>query len=222
MLNISESTGSAIPILVVTNRIGNRGWAKLFDELSFKCELSFLEVCKYFNISCCEVTQEVYDGKLYSVSWFGGGPRVLTTHAYDLDIISIQDAQSILIPEIFKDFLKMVFVDCICANIDRHGFNCKFILDHMGQIKGLYPLYDNEMSFVNSISNTSFIGIDQSKVYTFAEIYGYLKTVSEIKYLVDSYENLTTYNFITDPECRLSFKQQQSYLLSKQNMTNLF
>lgn len=55
-----------------------------------------------------------------------------------------------LCPECVGDFVKMLFLDTICANPDRHTFNYGVLRDiKTGKILGLAPNFDNNMSLIS-------------------------------------------------------------------------
>ena len=53
-------------------------------------------------------------------------------------------------PEAVGDYVKMLFLDTICANPDRHTFNFGVLRDaDNGEILGLAPNFDNNMALIS-------------------------------------------------------------------------
>ncbi len=58
-------------------------------------------------------------------------------------------ALEILCPSAIGDYIKMVFLDTICANPDRHTNNFGLLRNiHTGELMGLAPNYDNNMALI--------------------------------------------------------------------------
>ena len=55
-----------------------------------------------------------------------------------------------LCPDAIADYVKMLFLDTICANPDRHTFNYGILRDSQtGKIIGLAPNFDNNMALIS-------------------------------------------------------------------------
>ena len=63
-----------------------------------------------------------------------------------LDVI---DALQRLCPQAIPDYIRMIFLDTICANPDRHTNNFGFLRDvTSGELLGLAPNFDNNMALI--------------------------------------------------------------------------
>jgi hypothetical protein len=66
------------------------------------------------------------------------------------DYIETLDALKELCPDSIGDYVKMLFLDTICANPDRHTFNFGILRDiETGDILGLAPNFDNNMALIS-------------------------------------------------------------------------
>lgn len=66
------------------------------------------------------------------------------------DYIATLDTLRDLCPDCIGDYVKMLFLDTVCANPDRHTFNFGIIRDiETGDILGLAPNFDNNMALIS-------------------------------------------------------------------------
>ena len=66
------------------------------------------------------------------------------------DYIETINALESLCPHAISDYVKMLFLDTICANPDRHTFNFGILRDtSTGDILGLAPNFDNNMALIS-------------------------------------------------------------------------
>ena len=66
------------------------------------------------------------------------------------DYIETLNALKLLCPNAIPDYVKMLFLDTICANPDRHTFNFGILRDaDTGNIIGLAPNFDNNMALIS-------------------------------------------------------------------------
>ena len=66
------------------------------------------------------------------------------------DYIETLNALKVLCPDAIADYVKMLFLDTICANPDRHTFNFGILRDaETGNIIGLAPNFDNNMALIS-------------------------------------------------------------------------
>ena len=66
------------------------------------------------------------------------------------DYIDTVNALKGLCPAAIGDYVKMIFLDTICANPDRHTFNFGLLRDaDNGEILGLAPNFDNNMALIS-------------------------------------------------------------------------
>jgi hypothetical protein len=55
----------------------------------------------------------------------------------------------VLCPEAIPDYIRLIFMDTICANPDRHTNNFGLLRDiRTGKLLGLAPNYDNNMAMI--------------------------------------------------------------------------
>ena len=65
------------------------------------------------------------------------------------DYIDVVKALEKLCPHAITDYVKMIFLDTICANPDRHTNNFGLLRDvKTGELLGLAPNYDNNMALI--------------------------------------------------------------------------
>lgn len=66
------------------------------------------------------------------------------------DYISTVNALKDLCPDCIGDYVKMLFLDTVCANPDRHTFNFGILRDtETGDVLGLAPNFDNNMALIS-------------------------------------------------------------------------
>lgn len=66
------------------------------------------------------------------------------------DYIATINALRDLCPYCIGDYVKMIFLDTICANPDRHTFNFGILRDtETGEVLGLAPNFDNNMALIS-------------------------------------------------------------------------
>ncbi len=60
------------------------------------------------------------------------------------------EALKLLCPEAIPDYIRLIFMDTVCANPDRHTNNFGLMRDiHTGKLTGLAPNYDNNMALIS-------------------------------------------------------------------------
>lgn len=68
----------------------------------------------------------------------------------DEDYIKTVEMLKMICPDAVGDYVKMLFLDTICANPDRHTFNFGVLRDtDTGEILGLAPNFDNNMALIS-------------------------------------------------------------------------
>lgn len=66
------------------------------------------------------------------------------------DYIETLKKLKLICPQAIGDYVKMLFLDTICANPDRHTFNFGILRDtDSGEILGLAPNFDNNMALIS-------------------------------------------------------------------------
>lgn len=69
---------------------------------------------------------------------------------YDEDYIKAVEMLKMVCPDAVGDYVKMLFLDTICANPDRHTFNFGVLRDvDSGEVLGLAPNFDNNMALIS-------------------------------------------------------------------------
>lgn len=68
----------------------------------------------------------------------------------DEDYIKTFEMLKSICPDAVGDYIKMLFLDTVCANPDRHNFNFGVLRDaDTGEILGLAPNFDNNMALIS-------------------------------------------------------------------------
>ncbi len=66
------------------------------------------------------------------------------------DYIDVVKALEVLCPQAIPDYIKMIFMDTVCANPDRHTNNFGLLRDtKTGELLGLAPNYDNNIALIS-------------------------------------------------------------------------
>ena len=66
------------------------------------------------------------------------------------DYIDVVKALESICPEAIPDYVRMIFMDTICANPDRHTNNFGLLRDtKTGELIGFAPNYDNNMALIS-------------------------------------------------------------------------
>ena len=80
-----------------------------------------------------------------------------------------------LIPYVSKeteiDLIKMMFLDCIMFNPDRHGGNFSFYINRCRAISGLMPLYDHGLCMRSDLRDVSLFPYEGRFEPSFAELF---------------------------------------------------
>lgn len=103
-----------------------------------------------FNMACYERGRGVVKTKDFT-----NGAKVNFEPAYSFmgdneDYIETLKRLNELCPNSIGDYVKMLFLDTICANPDRHTFNFGILRDiESGKILGLAPNFDNNMALIS-------------------------------------------------------------------------
>ena len=68
----------------------------------------------------------------------------------DEDYIKSAEMLKMICPDAVPDYVRMLFLDTVCANPDRHTFNFGLLRDaDTGEILGLAPNFDNNMALIS-------------------------------------------------------------------------
>jgi hypothetical protein len=95
------------------------------------------------------------DNKCVKSKDFTKGASVNFEPAYSFmgdneDYIDVLKALKIIAPHVIHDFVKMIFLDTIVANPDRHTFNFGLLRDtKTGEIIAFAPNFDNNMALIS-------------------------------------------------------------------------
>lgn len=69
---------------------------------------------------------------------------------YNEDYFDVVKTLKIICPEAIPDYVRLIFMDTICANPDRHTNNFGLLRDTgTGKLLGLAPNYDNNMALIS-------------------------------------------------------------------------
>lgn len=102
------------------------------------------------------------------------------------DYLDVIDALKNLCPQAIPDYIKMIFLDTICANPDRHTNNFGLLRDIVnGEFLGLAPNFDNNMALIargypsKPTSNDLLIQFFNEVLAEYPEYCEYLPVVTE-------------------------------------------
>ena len=102
------------------------------------------------------------------------------------DYLDVIDALKNLCPQAIPDYIKMIFLDTICANPDRHTNNFGLLRDIVnGEFLGLAPNFDNNMALIargyppKPTSNDLLIQFFNEVLAEYPEYCEYLPAVTE-------------------------------------------
>jgi len=70
-----------------------------------------------------------------------------------------------------SDLLKMMFLDCLVLNPDRHGGNYSFYINRQRAISGLMALYDHGLCMRSDLRDVSLFPYEGRLEMTFAELF---------------------------------------------------
>ena len=118
---------------------------EMFSEL-FVCELG-----KEFGMNMA--TYERGDGYIKSLDFTDAASvnfePASTFMGDNEDYVDVVKALEKLCPHAIPDYVRMIFLDTICANPDRHTNNFGLLRDiKTGELIGLAPNYDNNMALI--------------------------------------------------------------------------
>ena len=102
------------------------------------------------------------------------------------DYLDVIDALEGICPEAIPDYIKLIFMDTICANPDRHTNNFGLMRDvKNGKLLGLAPNYDNNMALISRgypakpNANDLLISLFREVMDAYPEYKEYIPTVTE-------------------------------------------
>lgn len=210
-----EPYGTTDNMVWMMNDIGNKALFK--PDISgddYLIKLSVYTLAKFFNISYSRVASYSLEGIKGFLSFvedtkrfhringadlyrngekFNSRPISIGNTKYTDDIdYSLEGLKCIVTDGCFKDLCMTAFLDALCRNQDRHIGNIDFLLNLNGNIIAVAPLYDTVMSFSNSISESTMLGVTSQKVWTHKEVFNYLK---ELDFMKESINLLKTNSF---------------------------
>ena len=90
------------------------------------------------------------------------------------DYIETLEKLKLICPDAIGDYVKMLFLDTICANPDRHTFNFGILRDTgSGEILGLAPNFDNNMALISRGYPKNITGKNDLLIRLFDELMEY-------------------------------------------------
>ncbi|MBQ8730289.1 MAG: hypothetical protein IJY81_03770 [Lachnospiraceae bacterium] len=90
------------------------------------------------------------------------------------DYIETLEKLKLICPDAIGDYVKMLFLDTICANPDRHTFNFGILRDTgSGEILGLAPNFDNNMALISRGYPKNITGKNDLLIRLFNELMEY-------------------------------------------------
>ena len=102
------------------------------------------------------------------------------------DYLDVIEALEGMRPEAIPDYIKLIFMDTICANPDRHTNNFGLMRDvKNGKLLGLAPNYDNNMALISRgypakpNANDLLISLFRDVMDAYPEYKEYIPTVTE-------------------------------------------
>ena len=102
------------------------------------------------------------------------------------DYLDVIEALKKLCPEAIPDYIRLIFMDTICANPDRHTNNFGLLRDTVtGEFLGLAPNYDNNMALISrgypakASANDMLIALFNDVMDTHPEYRKFIPTVTE-------------------------------------------
>ena len=102
------------------------------------------------------------------------------------DYLDVIEALEGICPEAIPDYIKLIFMDTICANPDRHTNNFGLMRDvKNGKLLGLAPNYDNNMALISRgypakpNANDLLISLFRDVMDAYPEYKEYIPTVTE-------------------------------------------
>lgn len=197
--------------MVWMNRGKERGLFK--PDLSgndFKIEQDVTKIAEFFGIDYCKVEKFVLNSIQGFISIKKEFKRFEVINGYDLRYDSSSwkfnkirvDSKEKIYPEfidysleffkdfpIYEDLCKIAFIDSIVKNMDRHLGNLSFILDINKNLCGVYPIYDNVSSLLNSNSENALLSPKSNKIYKHDEVLLYLYFIDFMKPLFNLYSS---------------------------------
>ena len=102
------------------------------------------------------------------------------------DYIDVVKALEKICPNAIPDYIRMIFMDTICANPDRHTNNFGLLRDtQTGELIGFAPNYDNNMALISRGypskpgSKDMLISLFNELIKEYPDYRAYIPTVSE-------------------------------------------
>ena len=134
------------------------------------------------------------------------------------DYIETLEKLKLICPDAIGDYVKMLFLDTICANPDRHTFNFGILRDTgSGEILGLAPNFDNNMALISRGYPKNITGKNDLLIRLFDELMEYDSCLKQ-------YLPILTEDIIIDVIKSLGMKVQTKmiveFIMNRYNMIN--
>ena len=132
------------------------------------------------------------------------------------DYIETLKSLNELCPECVGDYVRMLFLDTICANPDRHTFNFGILRDvKTGNILGLAPNFDNNMALISRGYPKNIRRQNDVLVKLFNELLNYDESMKQ--YIPDLTENMIT-EVIEKMNMRVRKKDVTEFIINGYNL----
>ena len=134
------------------------------------------------------------------------------------DYIETLEKLKLICPDAIGDYVKMLFLDTICANPDRHTFNFGILRDTgSGEILGLAPNFDNNMALISRGYPKNITGKNDLLIRLFDELMEYDSCLKQ-------YLPILTEDIIIDVIKSIGMKVQTKkiveFIMNRYNMIN--
>lgn len=134
----------------------------------------------------------------------------------DEDYIKTVEMLKVVCPDAIGDYVKMLFLDTICANPDRHTFNFGLLRDaDTGEILGLAPNFDNNMALISRGYPKNITRKNDLLINLFNELMQHDERLK--KYIPTLSEDLIK-NTIKSVEMRVKTKEITRFIMNGYNL----
>ncbi len=134
------------------------------------------------------------------------------------DYVDVVEALKKLCPEAIPDYIRLIFMDTICANPDRHTNNFGLLRDvSTGKLLGLAPNYDNNMALISR----GYHGKTRSKDLLITLFNDLLNAYPEYKKDIPKLTEEMVKDVIANLHMRVRSKTVTEFVMARYNLINL-